>query len=191
MTADNDGPAPSPATLVVFGRDDAGKPHASAFDDTDAELAEKAAGLMGMTILRLTTDEQRGLAGKLPKGRVFASGKAFVPFVNKTLYEQLVAASGGEAGAQKAPTRSEPTSVASPEPSNNVQPQDPSQPDWTVIAVGSVVLATENPKEGWYEAVVKAVKGDLYTLAWRDWPGEAAFVRKGQHLAVLRTAKAA
>ena len=66
---------------VVFGLDDAGKPHASAFTAHDAELAEKAAALMGMRVLRPGTDEQRALAAKLPKGRVFGSGRAFVPFV--------------------------------------------------------------------------------------------------------------
>ena len=85
----------APATLVVFGPDETGKPHASWFDEADAPLAEKAAGIMKMKILRLTTDEQKKLAGKLPQGRVFESGKAFVPFVNRTLYAQR-AAMGGE-----------------------------------------------------------------------------------------------
>ena len=71
----------SALALVVFGRDEAGKPHASAFDSSEAELAEKAAGLMGMRMLRIETDEQRDLAAKVPRGRVFASGRAFVPFV--------------------------------------------------------------------------------------------------------------
>jgi hypothetical protein len=34
---------------------------------------------MGMRVLRLDTDEQRALAAKLPEGRVFESGRAFVP----------------------------------------------------------------------------------------------------------------
>ena len=41
-----------PTAVVVFGHDDKGKPHASAFAASDAELAEKAAGLMGMNVLR-------------------------------------------------------------------------------------------------------------------------------------------
>jgi hypothetical protein len=36
---------PATAALIVFGKDGAGKPHASWFDDKDAALAEKAAGL--------------------------------------------------------------------------------------------------------------------------------------------------
>jgi hypothetical protein len=72
--------------LVVFGLDDTKRPHASAFGARQAELAEKAAGLMGMTALRLATAEQKALAAKLPRGRVFASGRAFVPFVRAGLY---------------------------------------------------------------------------------------------------------
>jgi hypothetical protein len=81
--------------LVVFGLDDTKRPHASAFVARQAELAEKAAGLMGMATLRPATDEQKALAAKLPRGRVFASGRAFVPFVRAGLYESIVAAIGG------------------------------------------------------------------------------------------------
>ena len=84
------------AAVVVFGRDDAGRPHASAFDATTAELAERAAGLMGMRVLRLETDERRALAAKLPRGRVFESGRAFVPFVKRPIFESLVAFGGVE-----------------------------------------------------------------------------------------------
>ena len=40
--------APDARAIVVFGRDNSSKPHASCFDQAQAELAEKAAGLMGM-----------------------------------------------------------------------------------------------------------------------------------------------
>ena len=77
--------------VVVFGRDEAGKPHASSLGTSEAELAEKAAGLMGMRVLRLTSDEERELAAKLPRGRVFGSGRAFVPFVKVGLFDRLEA----------------------------------------------------------------------------------------------------
>jgi hypothetical protein len=77
--------------LIVFARDEKNKPHASAFDQSKAELAVKAAGLMGMHTLRVETDEQRAIAIKVPKGRVFASGKAFVPFIRSPLYDRLAA----------------------------------------------------------------------------------------------------
>jgi hypothetical protein len=178
------------ATLVVFEPDETGKPHASWFDEADAPLAEKAAGLMKMKVLRLTTDEQKKLAGRLPQGRVFESGKAFVPFVNRTLYAQL-AAMGGEvpeidptfveaalnADAAKSKGGNHATMLEGPKAGAGA---------WSALAVGSLVLANETPGEGWYEAIVKEVKDEgLYLLAWRDWPHEATFVRKALHIALL------
>lgn len=181
---------PGTATLIVFGLDQNQKPHASWFDEADAPLAEKAAGVMEMKILRLTTDERRGLAGKLPKGRVFESGKAFVPFVNKTLYGQLEAM-GGEtppppdtAIIQAALDDELPLSV---DAASVDEPQQiPGPTSWAGITVGSVVLANEGHMEGWFEAVVTAAKPNhLFTLTWRDWPDEAPFVRKRGHLGLL------
>ncbi len=83
--------------------DDSGKPHASRFSDADAQLAEKAAGLMGMHVFRPATEEHRELAAKLPRGRVFGSGKAFVPFVKAGIFTALAGAAGVSA------TRSSPT----------------------------------------------------------------------------------
>ncbi len=51
--------------LVVFGRDEAGKPHASWFDAKSAELAIKAAELMQMCVLKVETEEQKALARQL------------------------------------------------------------------------------------------------------------------------------
>src|SRR5829696_5342064 len=47
---------------------------------------------MGMHVLRPKTAEQRALAAKLPRGRIFASGKGLVPFVRAGLYEALARA---------------------------------------------------------------------------------------------------
>ena len=77
-------------SLVVFGRDDAGKPRASWFDALSAELASKAASLMNMRILKVETDEQKEVARQLAPGRVFASGRAFTPFARATVFSKLV-----------------------------------------------------------------------------------------------------
>src|SRR4051812_45680512 len=51
------------AALVVFGRDNAGKPHASRFEPSEAELAE---GGRADGHACAAPDEQRALAAKLP-----------------------------------------------------------------------------------------------------------------------------
>jgi hypothetical protein len=94
-------PKPSSAALavIVLGRDDAGKAHAAWFDQSEAALAEKAADFMNMRVLRVRTDEHRALAAQLPHGRVFASGRAFVPFVKASLFMALQAAAQAAADA--------------------------------------------------------------------------------------------
>src|SRR4051812_8307739 len=89
---------PSEPCLVVFGRDEAGKPHASWFDAQSADLAVKAADLMNMRVLKVETEEQKALARQLAPGRVFASGRAFTPFARANLYSKLVELAGGATG---------------------------------------------------------------------------------------------
>jgi hypothetical protein len=62
--------------LVLFGRDEAGKPRASWFDALSADLALKAADLMKMRVLPVETEEQRAIARQLQPGRVFENGRA-------------------------------------------------------------------------------------------------------------------
>lgn len=64
-------------TVIVFGLDDAGKAHASWFTKPDAELAEKAAGLMGYKVLPVTSPDIAAKAQELAEGRIFSSGKGF------------------------------------------------------------------------------------------------------------------
>ena len=62
-------PSTSPAepTLMVFGRDGTGKPHASWFDTSSADLATKAVVLMKMRVVRVETEEQKALAPHLAR----------------------------------------------------------------------------------------------------------------------------
>jgi hypothetical protein len=201
MTAATEAAKPDTDTtvlaIVVFGRDDTGKPHAAAFGHSDAQLAEKAAGLMGMHVLRLETDKARELAGRLPRGRVFASGRAFVPFVKAGLYDALAAfaevSSGrGLPGAVSACTASQSPPdgpVRSEEGQGDRSPAEtgngPPSPDWEAIGLGSVVLAPAGPDDGWWEAIVVKVAGDRLTLRWRDYPDDPLITRQRHRLALL------
>lgn len=75
--------------LVVLGEDTEHKPHACWFSDADAELATKAAYLMGFHAVRLAVQKLRDAALELPAGKVFASGKAFCPFVKRDIYDKF------------------------------------------------------------------------------------------------------
>lgn len=162
--------------LIVFGKDEAGKAHASWFAEPEAELAERAAGLMAMSVLRLTTDEHRAAASDIAAGRVFASGKAFVPFAKGAAYDRL--AGFPEAYLAAAPAEPEPLA---PVPAITAVPLTRD-----AIEAGSLVLAPEEEVLGWFEAVVVEIKPDaLFVLRWLDWPDVPSFVRRGDNLALL------
>jgi hypothetical protein len=76
--------------VILFGKDETSKPHASFFNEVDLAGALNAAALMKMQVLRTDSKERRAIAAELPQGRVFASGKAFVPFVAAPVYQRLV-----------------------------------------------------------------------------------------------------
>ncbi len=42
--------------------------------------------------------------------------------------------------------------------------------DWDEIAPGHLVVANEGPGNGWWDAIVVEVNGDMLTLHWRDFP---------------------
>ena len=106
------GKAPSEKTpaVILFGKDQTSKPHASYFLEADLAAALKAAELMKMRVLLTDSDERRAVAAALPQGRIFqASGRAFVPFVSAGVYRRLVALAGasvsgvGAAGSRNGP----------------------------------------------------------------------------------------
>ncbi|WP_237480603.1 hypothetical protein [Lichenibacterium dinghuense] len=203
------GAAPPACALAVFGRDEGGKPHASRFEAKDATLAELAAGLMGMQVLRLETSEHRELGAKLAAGRVFESGRAFVPFVKGALFDQLAATPGAFTPAR--PSEAEapatgprkagggrPTQKASDgKPAVEKAAPGPATPpaDRDALTVGHRCLAAEeNQPEVWYLAEVTALKGPaLLQLRWvgEGYAGEPPIVRHREHLALLPPAIAA
>ena len=90
--------------LVVLGIDVDGKPHASRFEERDAPFVQRAAELMGFHVVRVPpdNDELHGIAETLPLGKIFASGRAFVPFVGRAAFDKLAARWSKAASRSKA-----------------------------------------------------------------------------------------
>lgn len=173
--------------IIVFGKDEGGKAHASSFHAGELDLARKAAALMRMSSLVVATDAEQAIAAKVPKGRVFASGKAFVPFISAKLFAEITKLheqACGESGTESlADTRGEipanaDAAVAGPPP----QPKD-----WTEIAIGTIVLASIAPRHTeWFECLVVGDDGhDTLTMRFCDWPQEAPFERHRNDLALM------
>lgn len=177
-------PVTLPCPIIILGRDDKRKPHASFFPATDTRPAEKAAELMGMVALKVESDEVRSLLARLPQGKLFDSGKAFVPFVKQDLYNEIAAHLSDEDRERLEQPRAAPETPPA-EVSHPVRPNH--MPDsFDKIVVGSLVLATEGPLEGWYEAKVLEVKAEgSLRLQWRDYLDNPAFSRRIDQVAII------
>ena len=81
-----------PSPLVLFGIDNRGKPKGARFGKEHADLAIKAATQLQLKVLASNDPEVAEIAARLPVGRVHATGRTFVPFIRRDLYDKLVAA---------------------------------------------------------------------------------------------------
>lgn len=184
-------PAPMPAVvasaLILLGRDEAGKAHASRFDGTDAPAARKAATIMGMAALPVVGQELEALATKLPKGKLYDSGRAFVPFVKGELYERLHDSLSKKAREALAETNRLRQAVADASKAAQAEPETLTLPeDWSKIVVGNLVLAYDPEDEAWFEAFVVEAKGaDEFVLRWQGWPELPNFVRRRTRIALM------
>ena len=177
--------------LVVLGLDVDKKPHAAAFSTADEQTVRKAAGLMGMRVGYANDDKARTAARKLPKGKLFATGKALVPLVRRAIFEDLVetlsfdgptkAAASGDASAGNSPSQGSQPHTSPPAKQGGADL-------WADIKVGSVVLCRDDGDEpGWWESVVMAIGPDneSMTVRWRDYPDFKSFPAKRHAVALL------
>ena len=170
-----------PSPLVLFGIDNRGKPKGARFGKEYAGLARKAATQLHLQVLASNDPKVAEIAARLPVGRVHATGRTFVPFIRRHLYDQLVAAAAnGNAHLTSSPNGSSGASGSGP---GGSAPHLPS--DWQQIGVGDLVVGQDSLENGWYDAIVVQVDGDMFTLRWRDYPRERPVVRHRLRLALL------
>lgn len=182
-----------PTVLVVLGIDAEKKPHASKFGIVDREIVLRAAGLMAYRVIALTDDDVGKLKAAIPDGKVFATGKGFVPFIRRELYDQLAEKLGtaAEVAVTPPPTataKQAAIEVTSPKPSAkpvtakraDVAPVSALSPPWLALAVGTTVLARDDENESWFEAIIVSIADDdtnVLRMRWRDYPEEGQFTR--------------
>jgi hypothetical protein len=187
----------SPA-IILFGTDDSGKPHASTFNIDQRHHAIKAAGLMGFRALAVEGETLTGLAAKIPAGKVFSSGKGFVPFVKRdvgALLDQFATDHPDQLITVSAPVEEASSSaedIDGPDAGYVIAAKE--QPkSWTDIKLGSRVLAVDDPDDGWWVAIVQHVHESgtqghpcpMYKLKWEAFPDDAAFNRRFDHVALV------
>jgi hypothetical protein len=173
--------------LVVFGRDETNKPHASSFAPEEVDRATRAAALMGMRVMPINTDARRALAIRVPKGKVFASGKGFVPFVKAALFAELEGACRAESASEgDAPIDPPAAPDAKASASTRKGTPVPQPKDWSEIGVGAIVLTLSAPENcEWYEAVVTGIRGDRVTLRFADFPDRPPVQRQRKELGLM------
>jgi hypothetical protein len=180
--------------VFAFGLDENGKPRGARFPQGLNDNLVNAALQMNCRVIQNYSAALTALGMKLPVGRVYASGKAFVPNIRGDLYDKL------EAARQQPPEEIEgvtPVNLfkerpAASEPSDKptnaacVSPMVSGLPkSWETIAVGHMVLAFEGPGEGWWEAVVVHREDEILTLRYRDYPKVKPFQRHLSTVALI------
>jgi hypothetical protein len=184
MTAKANHPRPTttyPTPLVLFGIDSRGKPKGARFGKEHASLAMKAATQLQLKVLASDDPKVAEVAARLPVGRVHATGRTFVPFIRRDLYDKLVAAAANGNAHPTSPRNG--SSGASGSTPGGSAPHLPR--DWQAIGVGDLVVATQSREDGWYEAIVVEANGDMLTLRWRDYPRERRIVHHRLRLGLL------
>ena len=173
--------------IVVLGIDVDGKPHASRFAQRDAQFVLRAAELMGFHVIHVPPEnaELHAVAEGLPVGKIYATGRAFVPFVGRAAFDNLTTlVEGGVTIVQRG------TSGAGlVRPRADMFTTDAiSTADalWSKIEVGTQVLA-EEPElygPGWWQGVVVAVNGNDLTVRWLDDTDEDPIKVERRHVAL-------
>jgi hypothetical protein len=173
MTKEINGTAPD---LIVLGPDDDGKPRAGRFPASQADLVAKAAKAMNLTVCEAEGAALVELAKKLTTGRLYGTGRGFVPPVGRNVYGKIVEQL--KLAGQPVPSPTAPAATEQPAPGLPAT--------WDDIAVGHMVIAQEGAAEGWWEAIIIARDGDMLTLKWRDWPQLPKVLRHAGAVALLK-----
>jgi len=181
-----------PATvdqLFVLGLDENGKPRGARFAELKDNIASAAVD-MNCRVLIDQPETVSDIAMKLPVGRIYASGKAFIPNIRRDLYDKISEAA--QIAAEKSDTENEAGAAeqsamvksqidradAAPAEARCVSPVTSGLPrSWETIGVGHMVVFHESPDDGWWEGIVIQREGDLLTLRLRDFPKQGTFVR--------------
>jgi hypothetical protein len=162
----------APDQFFVFGIDSAGKPRGARFTEFN-DRALKFALSIGMVGVHPASPAFAELAMKLPAGRLYASGKAFIPNVRRDAVKDLnaIVSSAGDTSQQHRPS---PPAAAEPQ-AGAVASGLPR--DWSGIEVGQAVLVEEGPEDGFWACLVIKREADILTLRLRDYPTSATLHR--------------
>jgi hypothetical protein len=181
----------TPDKFFVLGFDNKGKPRGARFAEYNERVLNFVSDLM-LTSVYPASPAFAEAAMKLPPGRVYASGKAFVPPIKRDLVEKLVHilnVPGDESKTFKLAHLPGQTPGQEGEPETHVQTVSPITSglprSWDSVQPGHVVLVLESPADGWWEATVQEREEEILTLKYRDFPRQPKFQRHISQVALI------
>lgn len=168
---------------LIYGVDKENKPRGARYPSVRDDLVSAAMD-MNLQVL-LVPDELASIVSKLPLGRVYASGKAFIPIIRRPLYDKLKAAHDTLEKIQKIEnekgraeiSRTNRQLIAQADVSLGRKAEGNLPTDWIAISPGDMVVALISPDEGWWNCIVDERDGDLLKLRYRDYPKRPEFTR--------------
>lgn len=178
--------------LFVIGIDADGKPRGARFQEPNDHVADAALD-MGLTLILPSSDQTAELGMKLPEGRLYKTGKTFIPNISRDLFDsfaEVLANPDESTKLMKLGTR-----CISPHPEYALQgpatiaPISPTHPglprSWDELDVGHMVLIHEDAESGWWEAVILKRDDEVLTLRFRDYPKQPTFLRHTSAVALV------
>ena len=168
---------------LVYGLDKEGKPRGARYLTIRDDFVSTAMD-MGLQVL-LVPDALAAIVAKLPLGRIYASGKAFIPIIRRPLYDKLKAVHDSLEAAQKIAnekgraesSRSNRQLIAQADVFLGKKAIGNLPTDWGNISSGDIVVAPISPDEGWWSCIVVEREADLLKLRYRDYPKRPEFTR--------------
>lgn len=159
--------------FIVYGLDETGKAKAGRFTHKESDAAKEAAASMKLNIREVVPPQADDLLKQIPPGRIHAKGKAFIAYVKRELYDQVIA----EIGQHLAEPQSGENPLTLSLARTKADQASALPTSWDSIAPGHLVLLQESLPAGWYEAIVVARDNEQLTLRLRDYPKYPTFHR--------------
>jgi hypothetical protein len=183
------------AQLFVYGLDEAGKPKGARFAASDGEKVLPIRKAMNLQSCQDGSEQIAAVGMKLPVGRIYARGKAFIPNIKRDLYDKLLAAIGSSTEPHARAHVEATTASAAPsggavhvptEAGAILPPLASGLPqNWESIAAGNMILADAGPGEGYWHAIVISRDDAILTLRYRDYPKVPKFERHVSTVALI------
>lgn len=176
--------------VLVMGRDSTGQAHAACFWPTDAKLAETCTTTLGLALHRVDDDKQLAIATKVPLGKLYESGRAFIPYVREEMFKDLEALlPEGFEWPTVTPTGIECLEKSLFLVSKSGEVLGPgAREHWQPPMVGQLVLAYGQTWEGWFDAEIISIDPNgLYVMKWREAPELGPITRRVEHIALVHS----